>query len=450
MSNLPSAFIENLRPQFEDDIISDLVDCIKAKQSLTSIRLNPLKPNCSFDLGEPVKWCDGAYYLKERPNNFAHDPFFHAGGYYVQEASSMLIAMALKQYVNGQKGLKVLDLCAAPGGKSTLIAANLPENSLLVSNEVIKSRYPILKENLMKWGHTNVCLLNEDPSNLTYLKNEFDWIFVDAPCSGEGLFRKNFKAVKHWSLDNVELCAARQKRILAEAIELLKPGGFLLYSTCTYNPTENIKNVEWLLSEFGMNCKAISDLEEMGVLKIESGSGVGYQALPSRVQGEGFFMSLVQKTGNTIEGNKKKRKGKNKLNPFLKSKANVPFKFLDDHELFEQNDKLFLMPKHFENFIQKIKNVELFKVGSSIREKFLPSHFLSQNPILNSDIQTIEVNKQQALAYLSKNEISQNNISSLKGNYIVKYKNHSLGFVKAIGTRLNNNYPKEYRLRKIN
>jgi 16S rRNA C967 or C1407 C5-methylase (RsmB/RsmF family) len=210
-----------------------------------SIRLNPTKLKKELPL-EKVAWAEQGYYLKERPL-FVADPLWHAGAYYVQEASSMALEQAfkkIKELNNGQ--LSLLDLCAAPGGKSTHIASLLNENDVLVSNEVIRTRVPVLNENLTKWGFPNIIITNSDSKDFEHCGEVFDVIVVDAPCSGEGLFRKDENAVNEWSTANAEMCSLRQKRIVDQIINCLKPGGFIIYSTCTYNPNENelqVKNL---------------------------------------------------------------------------------------------------------------------------------------------------------------------------------------------------------------
>jgi 16S rRNA C967 or C1407 C5-methylase (RsmB/RsmF family) len=206
---LPEAFKQEIRRLFGETVSESFFMAI-ANDPTTSIRLNPFKPSSAFKEETPVEWCNNAKYLQERPS-FIIDPLFHAGAYYVQESSSMFLHHALKQLLaQFTKPIKVLDLCAAPGGKSTLINSLLKKEDLLVSNEIIRSRVDVLDENLMRWGQSNVFISNNDPKDFSALKNYFDVIVVDAPCSGEGLFRKDKKAVDEWSESNVTLCAGRQ------------------------------------------------------------------------------------------------------------------------------------------------------------------------------------------------------------------------------------------------
>ncbi len=300
-----------------------------------------------------VPWCEEGFYLAERPI-FTLDPLLHGGAYYVQEPSSMFLSYIVKKLLPEGKPLRVLDLCAAPGGKSTLLASELPKGSLLVSNEVVRSRASILKENIIKWGSGNVVVTNSDPERFTPMEEAFDMILVDAPCSGEGMFRKEERAIEEWSEANLRLCEERQRRILSAVYPSLKRGGLLIYSTCTFNEGENEKMLHFMVHEFGaesvevehnfagvervggklsgsgvatkfadvnsleVQSKAKRDRE--GALEAKAGrldevsageSLYGYAFLPHRVAGEGFFIgvlrrplvdSLSERTTHSAEG----------------------------------------------------------------------------------------------------------------------------------------------------
>ena len=243
------ALIAHLRQHVKD------ADALLAALTTTppiSIRLNTKKishiDELRFPVTQPVAWCANAYYLAERPV-FTLDPHFQGGGYYVQEASSMFIAHMAKQLLPN-RALRVLDLCAAPGGKSTLLLDVLPKGSLLVSNEVVRNRYQVLIQNMQRWGEANVIITNHLPEDFAKVRHFFDVILIDAPCSGEGLFRKDKNAIAEWSPENVQHCSQRQRKILASALGSLRPDGLLMYSTCTYNRHENQENVQWLCKEY--------------------------------------------------------------------------------------------------------------------------------------------------------------------------------------------------------
>jgi len=253
--NWPKAFKAEIEVVLGKEY-NDFFDTLTGKAA-TSIRFNPRKLAAIPEGFDQVPWYDRAIYLPERPK-FTLDPLFHAGAYYVQEASSMILAHALTALVDFSRPLKVLDLAAAPGGKSTLLADLLSDDSLLLANEVIKSRYQVLRQNLIKWGSPNTIASNHDAAGLQSLGQYFDIILVDAPCSGEGLFRKNPAAVDEWSVEQVAHCSARQKKILSDTVALLKPGGLLVYSTCTYNRQENEENARWLCQNFSFEHQEIS------------------------------------------------------------------------------------------------------------------------------------------------------------------------------------------------
>lgn len=239
--NLPENFIVRLQQQFGNNS-ADLVESFN-QLPVTSIRINSNK--LKGFIGEKIPWCQSGYYLNDRPL-FTIDPLFHAGCYYVQEASSMFLEQVFTQLFLKEENLTVLDLCAAPGGKSTHIASLINNESVLVANEVIASRANILKENIIKQGKGNVIVTSSDSKYFGELKELFDCIIIDAPCSGEGLFRKDQDAVNEWSLDQAHYCSIRQQQILKDVIPCLKQNGILIYSTCTFNPEENELQLKWL------------------------------------------------------------------------------------------------------------------------------------------------------------------------------------------------------------
>jgi NOL1/NOP2/sun family putative RNA methylase len=296
MSNkLPPAFIRSLIEQYnieEEEFISSHEN----GEQLTSVRINAFKPSDLFNSKEHVPWCEDGRYLKERPS-FTADPLFHAGCYYVQEASSMFLEQVLKHSADLSKNLRVLDLCAAPGGKSTLISSLLNKNSLLLANEIIKTRVPVLSDNLSKWGPENNYVSNNDPKDFKRLEGYFDVIVADAPCSGSGMFRKDPAAINEWSENMVDLCSQRQKRILADVYPALKQNGILIYSTCSYSKQENEEISDWLCEEFDVESIPIPLKTEWGILETLSDQHkcFGYRFYPHKVKGEGFFIAAFRK-----------------------------------------------------------------------------------------------------------------------------------------------------------
>jgi 16S rRNA C967 or C1407 C5-methylase (RsmB/RsmF family) len=309
---LPNSFLQSLE-NIEGFDLNAFAAVHEENKALTSIRFNPNKKinvqDSVLQIDAKIPWSTFGYYLKERPS-FTKDPLFHAGAYYVQEASSMFLEQALQQTVDLNNSIKVLDLCAAPGGKSTLIQSLISKDSLLVSNEVIKTRVNVLAENITKWGAANVVVTNNDPRDFQRLDSYFDVIVVDAPCSGSGLFRKDPDAIREWSLDNVELCSQRQQRILADVKEALKQDGILIYSTCSYSRAENENIAEWLITENGFEAIQLQVKPEWNIVETITyeTNAFGYRFYPDKVKGEGFFIAAFKKTKH----NRKQQTNNNK------------------------------------------------------------------------------------------------------------------------------------------
>ena len=283
----------SLLQSFKESIasVTDADALIAALQTerQTSIRINPLKIS---NLNLPkVPWCSSGYYLEKRPI-FTLNPLFHAGAFYVQEASSMFLEQIIQPIAT--RPLRVLDVCAAPGGKTTLALSLLPQGSILVANEVIKSRAQILSENLLKWGHSNCIVTNNDPKNFGFLKGFFDLVIVDAPCSGEGMFRKDDNAVSEWSPENVDLCSKRQLRILYDIWDCLAAEGTLIYSTCTFNERENEDVVSRFIAENNAKCEKIALQQEWNITEWEKNGAISYRFFPHKTKGEGFSVSVIR------------------------------------------------------------------------------------------------------------------------------------------------------------
>ena len=290
MIKLPELFIERTKALLLDGY--EAFEKALFSPPPVSIRVNNEKLDYQPS-EDKVPWSENGYYLAERPL-FTADPFLHAGVYYVQEASSMFLEYIAK--VLFQNANTVLDLCAAPGGKSSLLSQILPFDSLLVCNEVITSRALILRENIIKWGNSNVIVSNNVPKDFGKLSSFFDVLVVDAPCSGEGMFRKNPKVAEEWSVQNVKINAKRQKDILQDSWNCLKNKGLLVYSTCTFNKEENEDNIAWIIENLGAKVLKIDVSQFDGIVE----TNYGYRFYPHKVKGEGFFISVLQKLDNSI------------------------------------------------------------------------------------------------------------------------------------------------------
>lgn len=459
----PQPFIDNIYRLLGADEGEQLLKALLAEQPV-SIRLNEEKianPQLSTlnSRLSSVLWCPGGYYLDHRPT-FTFDPLFHAGAYYVQEASSMFVAQALKQYVSRQ--VLMLDLCAAPGGKSTLARSVLPQGSLLVANEVMRQRSQVLAENLVKWGHPDVVVCNNDPADFSSLEELFDVILTDVPCSGEGMFRKDEVAVSEWSTDNVEICWQRQRRILADIWPALKSGGLLIYSTCTYNTQENEENVRWIADELGAEILPLTIQEEWGITGnlLPDAHFPVYRFMPHKTEGEGLFLAVLRKHGESVGSarfSSKERKGKGKPAQPLFSKEQLAeasrWIVADGYELQPLGNVLTAFPKHWTDELTALRNAPLriLHAGCPIAETkgrdLLPQHALAMSQLLFADaFPRVEVSYEQAIAYLRKEAIVLSS-DTPRGYLLITYQSHPLGFVKNIGNRANNLYPQEWRIR---
>ena len=443
----PQAFIK----REQSHLGAAWVAFVKAHQQPppVSIRYNPSKWSPANML-TPVPWASHATYLRDRPS-FTLDPTFHAGAYYVQEASSMFLEQAFKQTVSSNSQLNVLDLCAAPGGKSTHLLNLLAPDSLLVSNDAIRSRASILSENIQKWGHNNVVVTNNDPADFQRLPGFFDVIVVDAPCSGEGLFRKDPGAMKEWSEENVLLCSKRQRRILADVWPSLKSGGILIYSTCTYNEFENEENIAWLHEQNGIESISLRIQDDWNI-DSHSRNGIhGYRFFPHRVKGEGFFMTVVRKTeAQSIM----RLSGKSKfLGPAKKIKERLSDWVLkpDQKTFILRNDSIQCFPTEkmaaIETLVQSLHVVTAGTYLAMVKhEKLIPEHALAVSIELNrSAFNASDLEKEDALQFLRK----ENFLFPLgeKGFSLVTYQNIPLGWVNVLDNRINNLYPSEWRIR---
>ncbi|KAA6314525.1 Ribosomal RNA small subunit methyltransferase F, partial [termite gut metagenome] len=418
-----------------------------------------LSPFLHTHSDKKIPWCSSGYYLKQRLT-FTFDPLFHAGCYYVQEAASMFLEQVMKQYV--QKPVVMLDLCAAPGGKSTHVRSLLPKGSLLVANEIIRSRFRTLDENLIKWGHPDVVITNNDPADFAALTGFFDVILVDAPCSGEGMFRKDTKTMKEWRLGNVELCQRRQQRILSDSWSCLKPDGMLIYSTCTYNTKENEENVQWMQQEFGAETLPVDIAKDWHITgTLTTHTFPVYRFLPYQTEGEGFFLAVLRKPfdrknhGNEYLFQQKRSKRKTNIPVASKNILSVAKGWLlphEDYRLSLKETSITVFPKAYENewslleqYLRIVRSGTM--VGDMKGKDMIPRHALAMSGLLRRDaFPTEEVDYAQALAYLQKKTIPLNK-NFVSGYVLIQYKNVPLGFVKNMGNRVNNLYPSEWRVR---
>jgi 16S rRNA C967 or C1407 C5-methylase (RsmB/RsmF family)/NOL1/NOP2/fmu family ribosome biogenesis protein len=412
-----------------------------------SIRLHPIKGKHSIS-DDVVPWSTLGRYLPSRPS-FTLDPLFHAGSYYVQEASSMFLEQALQQTLNLNEPMKVLDLCAAPGGKSTHILSLINRESLLVSNETIRARASILAENVQKWGYPNAVVTSNDPAHFKSLPGFFDVVVVDAPCSGEGLFRKEPEAVGEWSPESVQLCASRQKRILADVWDSLREGGLLIYCTCTYNTLENESNLQWLIENYSVEFQKIAIDPSWGVTEIDERGAIGYRFFPHKVKGEGFFLTAIRKldpaTSVRTRSNKILPEPSKKVVQNLQSWLHYP----DDSRYFQFNNVISFVPASV-NIDTLSGALRIVSAGTAIasvkHDKLVPEHTMALSTEINvGNFPTLDLDETQALKYLRRESIETENVRA--GFALVTHKDTPLGWVNVLSNRINNMYPSQWRIR---
>ena len=441
-----------------------LCEALEQQDTPVSVRMNTAKWEHVPAHRSAVPWSEQGYYLDGRPT-FTFDPLFHAGCYYVQEASSMFVEQALRQYVTEPSVM--LDLCAAPGGKSTLCRSVLPEGSLLVANEVMRNRSQVLAENLVKWGHPEVIVTNNDPADFTSLENTFDVMLTDVPCSGEGMFRKDPVAVSEWSLENVDTCWQRQRRILRDIWPCLKPGGLLIYSTCTYNREENEDNVAWIAETLGAEVLPLEVPEEWHITGNLTGNAFPvYRFLPHRMQGEGLFLAVLRKHGEAVEAEvsetsvrrEKTRKGAKEKGGKKVQTLTVPSlvkQWLREDEAYDcrvEGTACLALPKAWSALYDRLKDqLRILHAGVELGElkgkDWQPHHSLAMSAALKKEaFPEAELTYEQAIAYLRKEAVTLD-ASVPKGYVLLMYRGVPLGFGKNIGNRVNNLYPNEWRIR---
>ncbi len=442
--SLNNKFIEQLTHVIPSNEIEGFISSID-NPTRTFVRKNVYKESPFQFIGKSVEWCEQGVALDNR-ELFTIDPHFHAGSYYVQEASSMFIEQLFVREIlpNTDDSIKVLDLCAAPGGKSTHISSLIGADNLLVANEVIRSRASILKENIIKWGAGNTVVTNNDPSHFSSLTSLFDVVLVDAPCSGEGMFRKNEKARSEWSEANVQLCVKRTTRILWDVWSALKTDGYLIYSTCTFNRSENEDMVKWIADELGADIILPDITDYPTIIQSEC----GYRFHPNRVDSEGFFVALLRKSDSSTRKEFKPKNGglvkdkKSDLTPWITE----PDKFV----AVIDNNNLYAVRGEWFNSVSAIKsqlNVLYFEteIGELFGKKLKPSHALALSQYLNKEKNSINnLTNEAVLNYLRRSTVE---VGELKEGYnVIGYEGSAVGWAKRVGNRVNNLYPKESRI----
>lgn len=453
--HFPANFLDTLasEPGFDS---ANFIKAHEFSEAPTSIRINPFKP-ATLKTGEKVAWCNEGYYLDERPS-FTFDPLFHAGCYYVQEASSMFIGHILNYIKPKDNPVNILDLCAAPGGKSTLLNSAMNADDLLVANEIIKTRVPILADNLTRWGTANTIITNNDPKDFSRVKSFFDIVLVDAPCSGSGMFRKDPAAMEEWSEANVNLCHQRQERILADVYPALKQDGYLIYSTCSYSHQENEDILDWLCSEFDMESVRIPMVQQAhhdndwGIVETQSPNekAWGYRFYPGKVKGEGLFAACLKKKDDSGELQSFKNNNNQKVPAaeldLVKKYINNPASYY----FFKVNDEWLAINQQHKQSLQLLQRHLYIKksgvrIGQVMGKDLIPDHELALSTIINKEavLQT-SLNYNEAILFLRRENLQLN--TNNKGWSLMTYEGMPLGWAKLLPNRINNYYPKELRI----
>lgn len=412
-------------------------------EPFTSIRHNPRKIKGGIE--SDVPWSRHGCYLRERPR-FVLDPRWHQGLYYVQESSSMFVDHILSTIKKEIYLDKVLDLCAAPGGKSTIVLDHLEKNQFLISNELISQRNSILRENLTKWGYPNFLITENKPKDFQYLPNYFDCILLDAPCSGEGLFRKDINARKEWSIETATMCSVRQKEIFHSIWSCLREGGILIYSTCTFNPDENEFMLEKLLDDgFEFETLDISLPHEWNIETVKTKNIIGYQFLPHKVKGEGFFCSILRKKGRYVRLENKI--SKDYIHPYVSS-----FLDLDEWQQYSSykfKNSLFLAPNALLDELSFLnKHLYIRQIGLELarfqNNEPKPEHGLAMLIGSKKGLNIEDVSYDQALNFLAHRDLE---LDLSAGIYLAYFEGKPLGFFEASKSSIINLYPSGWKIR---
>lgn len=444
---LPLDFVERVKGETEGIDHQELLKSLDSSP-VTSLRFNKNKTN-GVQREHPIPWASHGMYLEKRPP-FISDPLFHAGVYYVQEASSMVIEKVWEQTMSEVIAPAVLDLCAAPGGKSTLLIDMLPEEGSIICNEVIRARSSILRENIWRWSSPKAIVSNNDPKDFSKTDLLFDFIWVDAPCSGEGMFRKDLNARSEWSQSNVDLCAARQERIIEDIWDNLKEGGILGYSTCTFNSQENDDILNKILA-LGADLISLDLDTSYGFYQTPAG---GYQAYPHLVKGEGFYFAVFRKQGAAIDAEPSKRREKKskktKVSNDLSSDSLEPWLKEHSFEWTQTRQVHELVSSSCKRLKERAKSLNIISSGIPVAEyngkRFEIHPGLAFSSVVSTkSINRIDLNLKEAIDFLRKEDPGRRQPIGLT---LFTFEGHGLGFGKVLPNRVNNNYPKNWRILK--
>ncbi len=457
---LPKEFVDFCHSH---TLTRQLPEVVMTTRPEVAVRLNRAKNATPSPAAEHVPWAQNGYYLDERVP-FTFDPALHQGLYYVQDASSMVVGHIIEQLTEGnQKPLVCLDACAAPGGKTTAIIDALPDGSLLVANEYDSRRASALVENIERWGCPSVMVTRGDTSRFTALQSAFDIITADVPCSGEGMMRKDPTAVSQWSRALVASCATLQRQIVDNLWQALRPGGYMVYSTCTFNTIENEENVQYIIDKYGGTSVAVTGLEQYGIAKGIDTDLHCYRFIPGLVRGEGLFIAVIRKPGGDQGVNNVKIKASRNKNNASRSlvdkkiSAEIKKWLIGDYDL-EMLPSGMLVARPAANARQMktigdvVGGVMLsgVNIGTIKGRDIIPSYALARSTALNSEaFSRVEIGWEQAVAYLRREAITFDDTAP-RGVILLTYNQRPLGFMKNIGSRANTLLPSDRRILSTN
>ena len=459
---LPVKFVERMSRELGAEEAEALCQALGSEPS-TSVRQNPFKKMTQRwnEWGaRQIAWSSCGYMLAERPS-FTLDTAFHAGAYYVQEASSQFAGYIMSQVLGGEdncRGLRVLDMCAAPGGKSTHYASLVGPEGMVVANEINRSRAAVLADNARKWGIGNMVVTCNDSSRVAAFEEWFDVVAVDAPCSGEGMFRKSDDACEQWSEANVAMCAERQWEILQNAFVSLRAGGVLIYSTCTFNRSEDEDIVMRLMEESGEELVSAPDVEvstEWGVVTGRVGVFQTFRFFPHKLTGEGMFMAVAMKAGEPSSRRRAPKAKRQAITAVDKKSSEVLSLWVNEPEqmrFFAAGDTLYGCCKEHYADIEALSGVLAViysgvAMGQIFKGSLKPDGALALYVGLRREqVECRELDNEQALQFLRKQELQAEWFS--EGVNMVLCEGLPLGFVKRVGGRVNNMYPNSLRILK--
>ncbi len=469
---LPQAFEASTLRLFGEARYERFLEALRVPPQAT-IRLNPLKsPGRELqdeNALQPVPWCSEGVVLPERPD-FTFDPLLHAGAYYVQESSSMFVSHVVTHLVSTP--VMALDLCAAPGGKTTALRASLPAGSVVIANEPMKVRASVLSENVQKQGHPDIMVTNNYPRDFQKAGITFDLILADVPCSGEGMFRKDPQAIREWSPQNVDNCAKLQRSIIEDIWPTLRPGGFMVYSTCTFNEHENEENVRWIIDNLGARLVYIPvdpQWHVTGALgaalsatanneKDERRQSV-FRFIPGFTHGEGLFMAVLQKPqADAPAPPRKKRPTVSRIKPSAYQKVVLPWLQGDSSlgegtwTIIDKPTAIRAIPTLWLPLYEKAScALHLIHAGVGIGtpkgKDIVPSASLAlSTAIAPNAFPRVEIGWEQAMLYLRKEAVTLP-AETPRGLVLLTYRGLALGFCKNIGNRANNLFPQEWKIK---